>query len=180
MPNEENIGYIIKEIGGDWLTNGHLETCILKLASPTENEWKNDTIRAGNLAIVTQLLKPLDKNQKSLLAQEFPDKPALVLAPELAFGSQDFESLDALVKRYSQNLIFICGFGFSVGSNLTSLATRTDEEGTDVEGIWHTHPNANKKYNGGWVWIKQGNTTKCYIFLKNFPEQVKGQLYQRR
>jgi hypothetical protein len=41
----------------------------------------------------------------------------------------------------------------------------------NVEGIWHSSPNATKKYNGGWVWVKQENTTKCYVFLKNYLEQ---------
>lgn len=161
-------GCITKIMGGNWLTNSHLAACILKLAQPTENEWMNDISRAGNLAIVRELLSRPKGLQQSLLAQEFPDKPALVLASELAFGSEDFELLDVIVKQYNQNLIFICGFGFTVGSKLTNLTAHTD-----VEGIWHTSPNENKKYNGGWVWIKQGNITKSYMFLKNFPEQGK-------
>lgn len=164
--NDIPIKCIRKEISGNWLTNGHLETSILKLNHPNEDEWKNDTSRPGNLDIVTKLLKPPEGMPRSLLAEEFPEKPALVLAPELAFGSPDFESLDALVKQYSQNLIFISGFGFTAGSDLTSLAMREN-----VEGIWHTPPNATKKYNGGWAWVKQGNTTKCYVFLKNYLEQ---------
>ncbi len=90
-----------------------------------------------------------------------------MLAPELAFGSPDFVSLDTLVKQYNQNLILICGFGFTQGDKLTNFA-----EKTDVEGIWHNPPRCNKKYNGGWVWVKNGNTSHCYIFLKNYFEQA--------
>lgn len=166
MPEANASNSKTKNIGGDWLTNGHLEVCILKLSCPKENEYQNDSSRTGNLSIVTQLLQPPEELQQSLLAQEFPNKPSLVLAPELAFGSPDFESLDTLIKQYNQNLIFICGFGFSTGSNLINLAANGN-----VEGIWNTPPNANKKYNGGWVWVKNGDVTQCYIFLKNYFEQ---------
>jgi len=161
-----NSGCITKSIDGNWLTNSHLSVCLLKLDSPTESEWQNDRSRVSNLSIITKLLQSSGASHQGLLAQEFSDKPSLVLAPELAFGSPDFESLDALVKQYNKNLILICGFGFTQGDKLTSLA-----ENADVEGIWHTPPNSNKKYNGGWVWVKNGNTTHCYIFLKNFFEQ---------
>ncbi len=154
------------DIGGEWLTNGHLKACILKLYPPTQSEWENDGSRANNLSMATQLLVPPDESSQSLLVQEFPEKSAVVIAPELAFGSPDFQSLDTLVKNYNQNLIFICGFGFSNGSDLATLARRTD-----VEGVWNIEPNASKRYNGGWVWVKNGSSTQCYIFLKNYLEQ---------
>ncbi|GAA4102278.1 ABC-three component system protein [Zhongshania borealis] len=164
--NNNSIKCIQKEISGNWLTNGHLEACILKLSPPAETEWQNDNNRTENVSIITQLLKPLEGSDQSLLAQEFPDKPALVLTPELAFGSPDFESLDTIVKQYNQNLILICGFGVTSGGTLNTLA-----EKPGVEGAWNASPNPHKKYNGGWVWIKDGNSTQCYIFLKNYLEQ---------
>ncbi len=166
MPNEEQTGCITKEISGNWLTNGHLEACILKLRPPTDSEWKNDSSRAGNISIVSRLLQPTEEEERNLLEQEFPEKPALVLSPELAFGSPDFDALDALVRQYNQDLIFICGFGFANGDALTALVAKPG-----IEGIWNSPPNANKKYNGGWVWIKSGDTVQCYMFLKNYFEQ---------
>ena len=164
--NNNSIKCIQKGISGNWLTNGHLEACILKLFPPAETEWQNDNNRTKNVSIIAQLLKPVEGSHQSLLAREFPDKPALVLTPELAFGSPDFESLDTLVRQYNQNLIFICGFGFTSGAALNTLADKSD-----IEGAWSSSPNANKKYNGGWVWVKDGTSTQCYIFLKNFPQQ---------
>jgi hypothetical protein len=105
MPNEEQNGCIQKVISGNWLTNGHLEVCLLKLSAPSENECQTDSSRVSNLSIITRLLKPIEEAEKSLLEQEFLEKPSLVLAPELAFGSFDFESLDTLVKQYPKNLI---------------------------------------------------------------------------
>lgn len=167
MPVEVQSGQIKKEISGNWLTNGHLPACILKLMSPTDDEWKNDYSRPGNISILSQLLQPTEGREKSLLECEFPDYPSsIVLAPELAFGSPDFDAIDALIKQYEQNLIFICGFGFTTGNTLNTLGAKPD-----VEGIWNTSPNANKKYNGGWVWIKYGDTVQCYILLKNYLEQ---------
>lgn len=166
MPEPTSSNLITKNIGGDWLVNDRLKACILKLGCPSEDEWKNDLSRTGNLAIVTHLLQPSERSEQSILAQEFPDQPSLVLAPELAFGSPDFETLDTLIKQYKQHLIFICGFGFASGSALTALVNKPD-----TEGVWNNAPNTNKKYNGGWVWIKNGNSTQCYIFLKNYFEQ---------
>jgi hypothetical protein len=157
---------ISKDIGSDWLTNGHLETCILKLHPPTSEQWSVDKSRIENISIVSQLLQPVKVTLQSPLAQEFPNKPVLVLAPELAFGSPDFESLDSLVKQYSQDLILICGFGFTSGGTVIALAAKND-----VAGAWTVPPNANKKYNGGWVWVKNDGKIRCYIFLKNYLEQ---------
>ncbi len=166
MPETSSSNLITKEIGGNWLVNDHLKICILKLNCPTTNEWENDSSRIGNLSMVTQLLEPVGELQQSFLAKEFLENPVLVLAPELAFGTSDFNSLDTLIKGSSQNLIFICGFGFSSGSDLNTIVTRSD-----VEGIWRTPLNENKKYNGGWAWVKNGDVTQCFIFLKNYFEQ---------
>ena len=66
-----------------------------------------------------------------------------------------------------RNIIFICGFGFSAGSALIDISNKPD-----VEGIWSTAPQSEKKYNGGWVWIKNENSVQCYIFIKNYFEQT--------
>lgn len=166
MLEERQQGCITKKINGSWLTNGHLKTCILKLLPPSSPELENDLTRTENISIVNHLFSLKNGNQLSLLEQEFQSEPSLVLAPELAFGSPDFDTLNNLIKGYNENLIFICGFGFSLGDCINKLVT--DE---NVEGIWSTPLSDHKKYNGGWVWIKNGDTTKCYIFLKNFPEQ---------
>lgn len=162
----DEAGCIKIDVGGSWLTNGYLQVCILKLTPPSVDEWQNDKARIENLAIVTQLLTATTGASQSLLMQEFPAKPSLVLSPELVFGFPDFDSLNSLIKQHNNNLIFICGFGFSDGNRLSELAGR---EG--VEGVWKNPPNPNKKYNGGWVWIKIENSIKCFIFLKNFFEQ---------
>ena len=158
---------ITKTIAGNWLSNGHLEICLLKLIAPTENQWKNDESRTENIEIVKKLLQPFNGSEKSLLEIEIPSKPAFVLATELAFGSSDYETLNMLITQYRQNLIFIGGFGFTKGDALTNLAVNAN-----VEGVWNTPPNASKKYNGGWVWVKKDDNIQRYILLKNFPEQT--------
>ena len=157
---------IHKNIGGNWLVSGHLEACILKTQCPTEDEYSNDESRLENVAIVKRLL---DSSciDGGILKNEVAERPAIVLAPELAFGSPDFDVLDALIKKYEKNIIFICGFGFSAGSELIDISNRSN-----VEGIWNAAPQNEKKYNGGWVWIKNENSAQCYIFIKNYPEQA--------
>ncbi|PCJ28176.1 MAG: hypothetical protein COA96_01315 [SAR86 cluster bacterium] len=158
---------ITKTIAGNWLTNGHLEICILKLIAPSENQWQNDESRVENIAIVASLLQASSADTSSLLEDEAPSKPMLILAPELAFGSQDYEQLNSLIHGCTQNVIFICGFGFSTGEDIISI-----ENNDNVEGVWDRAPNANKKFNGGWVWVKEADNTQCFIILKNFPEQA--------
>ena len=157
---------IHKDIGGNWLVSGHLEACILKTRHPTEEEYSNDKSRLENIAIITRLL---DSSciDGGILKNEVGERSAIVLAPELAFGSPDFDALDALIKQYEKNIIFICGFGFSAGSDLIDISNKPD-----VEGIWNAVPQNEKKYNGGWVWIKNENSVQCYIFIKNYFEQT--------
>lgn len=159
-------GCITKAISGNWLSNGHLEVCLLKLITPTENQWKNDESRTENIAIVTSLLQANTATENSLLEQEISNRPAMIVAPELAFGSPDYDVIDTLIKQYPQSLIFICGFGFSEGAVLAELASKEN-----VEGVWENPPNTQKRYNGGWVWIKEDNNIQCYVFLKNYLEQ---------
>ena len=159
-------GCITRTINGTWLTNGHLEVCFLKLIAPIENHWTNDESRSENVDIVKSLLYSSATSVKSLLETERPNKPVLMLAPELAFGSPDYEPLNELIAKYPQNLIFIGGFGFTKGSVLTELALKND-----IEGVWTNPLNDAKKYNGGWIWIKESSNIQCYIFLKNYLEQ---------
>ena len=140
---------ITKEIGGNWLTNDHLEVCFLKLTTPTNSQMKNDESRVENTAILTKLLKANDEAEVSLLELEVSNKPVLIIAPELAFGSSDYGVIETLIRQYSHNLIFICGFGFSAGEFLNGLVSKDN-----VEGIWQSPVNNLKKYNGGWVWVK--------------------------
>ena len=155
-----------KNIDGNWLVSGHIEACILKLRCPTEGEYSNDKSRLENIDIV-KLLLDSDCADGGILKDEVSERPSIVLTPELSFGTPDFNTLDALIKKYEHNLIFICGFGFSAGSALIEILNNPD-----VEGIWDAAPQDGKKYNGGWVWIKDGNNVQSYIFLKNYFEQT--------
>jgi len=157
---------ILKNIGGNWLVNGHIEACILKTQCPTEDEYSNDKSRLENIAIIKRLL---DSSciDGGILKNEVAERPVIVLAPELAFGSPDFDALDALIRKYEKNIIFICGFGFSPGSALVDISNKPD-----VEGSWSNAPQNEKKYNGGWAWVKNENSVRCYIFIKNYFEQT--------
>ncbi|MEJ2419070.1 MAG: hypothetical protein P8Y45_19510, partial [Exilibacterium sp.] len=140
---------IYKKIGGNWLVNGHIEACILKTQCPTEDEYFNDKSRLENIAIIKRLLDSgcIDGG---ILKNEVAERPAIVLAPELSFGSPDFDTMDILIKKYERNIIFICGFGFSSGSALIDIS----------------------KKPRGWIWVKNENSVQCYIFIKNYFEQT--------
>ena len=143
-----------KTFCGSWLVNDHIEACILKLQPPTEDEYSNDNTRSTNIGIV-KLLLGSDCADGGKRKCEVSTSPSIVLAPELAFGSPDFNTLDSLIKKYEHNLIFICGFGFSDGATLIEISNKPG-----VEGIWKDVPQRGRKYNGGWVWVKNGNNVQ--------------------
>ena len=89
---------IQKNIGGTWLVSGHTEVCILKLQRPTEYEYSNDKSRLENIAIVERLLNS-DCTDGGILKEEVSERPSIVLTPELSFGSPDFNTLDAWIKK---------------------------------------------------------------------------------
>lgn len=160
---------IIKDISGSWLTNGSLETCLLKLQPPSEQEWTDDTTRPQNIIMLRNLLcSEIGSTEPSLLQKHFSNHPVLILAPELAFGSEDYAALLTIISAHPHKLIFIGGFGFTSGSALNRLVVEAK-----IIPVWQNNLNEDAKFNCGWVWVNDGSGgTTCYVFLKNFPEQT--------
>ena len=154
------------DIDENWLTNGQLDVCFLKLQTPPLPTMIGNESRPINLEILRKTLTQQEGGARSLLEQEVNTNSAILLAPELAFGSVDFDAIDELVGQASNCLILVAGFGFSDGQLLID-----QDSLAHVTGIWSAPPIANKNYNGAWVWVKSSESIHCYICLKNYPEQ---------
>ncbi len=165
MVGEDNT-VIKKDVRGNWLSGGHLKVCLLKLEPPTDDQWRDDLSRPNNVAMMNDLLTPPEGSEKSLLQGQFHKVPSFVLAPELSYGSSDFDALHNMVEHYPNDIILVCGFGFSAGSTISQIVSKDF-----VEGVWEDKVNNQRNYNGAWVWVKHGNETQCYIIIKNYFEQ---------
>lgn len=143
--------------------NGPLQVCVAKPELPDVDVITQDRSRAGAVRLAKELLA------EHAAAERWADTyaPRLLVFPELAFGSGDFDGLDALVRVHPAPLVMLAGFGFTQAAKLKELLCNSD-----VIRTWPEKENRTEgSYNGGWCWVHQpGVDTRCYVFLKNFRD----------
>lgn len=155
-------------VDDEWLTNGELSICILKTLPPEESHYTHDTSRPENINLLRDLV-----NKKSSgttrLNEVSQSNPVLVLAGELAFSSSDYNEIKNLLESYNSKIIFIGGFGFTLGKNLNKLSILEN-----VVSSWDSNSLVDDSiYNCGWIWIKdKAHTLKCYLFIKTYIDQT--------
>src|SRR5687767_14482783 len=102
------------------LRQERLGLCILQVAEPDADDIANDFARPPVARALRQLLARGARDGREIDALLPPTTyPALVLAPELALGSPDWDDVDAAVRSSERPLVLIAGFGFTVGSRIT-------------------------------------------------------------
>jgi hypothetical protein len=151
----------------NWLnSNGELPICLVQPTLVPLQMIIQDESRPESIALASKLFSNDSHNSK--LATWFNGDKGLLVFPEYSFGSKDFTNLNQLICSYPYPIIVLAGFGAVRGNDLIRLLSEC--EPTWPDGITMIDPQA--KYNAGWCWthLNTGNT-KCYIFLKNFPEQ---------
>lgn len=155
---------------GDWLEGDELAICIAQLSQSSVDQIQANAARPDHVATVRAILAP---NTNPGLASTLKNgTPSVLLCPEYAFGLDDFDALDTAVRGWTSPLIQICGFGAVDGSVLNAWLAE-GVEGTSRIAGWSENdgPAPDRTYNGGWVWIhKPGVSTRCIVYLKNFPE----------
>lgn len=154
-------------INVNWLNGNHeLPVCLAQPQLVTQEVIAHDESRPQSLALAQSIFG--NEHGQAQLGRWFQGENGLLLFPEYAFGSPDFESLDQLVREYAHPLIVIAGFGAVRGNSLRALLQ-------SCEACWTDGANAvdeQSRYNAGWCWIHYGpGNTRPYIFLKNFFEQ---------
>lgn len=158
------------EAGDNWLESDELAVCIAQLPRASIGQIRANADRSNHVATVTQIL--LAGGNPGLSSTLKNGTPSVLLCPEYAFGLGDFAAIDGAIREWTSPLILICGFGAVEGDVLSDWLADNSGETTKMAG-WTEHggPATQRTYNGGWVWIHlPGVSTRCIVFLKNFPE----------
>src|ERR1039458_9031996 len=162
------------KVPGNWvLPDDQLWLAIVKPPYAGPNLIENDATRPQALALANALFSPNTDGQYPI-AINTPARNAVVLFPELAFGSGDFAYLDTLIRVQPRPVMVFAGFGAVRGDTLRAVI----QEGQILCG-WQSGldaVDATKRYNAAWCWIHDprqngANIHRCYILLKNWPEQ---------
>lgn len=172
MPQTKGIFNI--EVPGTWISpDDQLWLALVKPSFVGAHVIENDESRPQALLLARTLLAP-DAKGVQKIAVSAPNRSAVVLFPEFAFGSDDFAELDGLVRQQSREVMVFAGFGAVRGDRLAGQIL-----GGHVQCGWQAGLaalDATKRYNAAWCWIhdprQQGPSShRCYVLLKNWPEQ---------
>lgn len=159
------------------LINGRLHLCLMQTAMPDMSAIQNDLSRQTSVAAMRHLLVGGEGHQVPALREMIPGtEPVLLVAPEFAFGSVDWETIDALVRQTNRPLLVSVGFGATLGQKLLDWQSVEHTEGSTVRHLSWSQTNdpisTAMPANGGWFWFHQPNEyTTCFTYLKNTSEQ---------
>lgn len=150
------------------LDGNGLSLCLVQTEPPTKRQIADDVARPATVATLADLLVSTGPD-KPVLGQMSDGRVPLVLLPECALGSSDWDAVDALVRGWTRDLVLITGFGVTAG---TKIDAWRNGRGETIRRLCDgEEPAADLTYNGGWCWVKHGSTTTCILFLKNYLEQ---------
>ncbi len=145
--------------------------------APNVGAIAEDLARPNAVLATQNLLAGGGDHSAPALAEMAPGQEAvLVVAPEFAFGSTDWTAIDAAVRQSSRPLVFIAGFGATIGQALIDWRDATGPEVvTRRHFAWNQVTDAIggvRPVNGGWCWVHHPKIgTHCLVFLKTIPEQ---------
>jgi hypothetical protein len=157
------------------LADGRLNLVILQ-TEPTPLEWiGSDASRPSTVAVINDLLNGGARHGAPVLRDLAPGHlPAVIIAPEYAFGSGDWVAIDAAVRASPQPLVLIAGFGATRGQDVLQWAATAGVTSRHLGWDQDEQPISNVlRVNGGWCWIHGfAAETMCIAHLKNHLEQT--------
>lgn len=167
--------YTSVQVNGALRPRGGLNLCLLQLPA-TVNEALNDLSRPTALNVLRNLLETEPDGTGPALSAIAPaGDPVLIVAPEWALGSVDWNTVDALVRATNRSLVLVTGFGLSLGEAVLQWREASSEDGTVRHLAWDQTRNGISpamRVNGGWCWIHEPNgQTHCITYLKNVLQQ---------
>lgn len=118
----------------------------------------DDNNREENINLFFKLLQYIETSREYVLS----------LFPELAFSTNDINTIIKSVNKFKGNLFFSCGFGFSQGEKLKKLIT-TNKINCFLKKYEVIIDDL--KYNCGLILIKTNKIYEKYLFIKNFADQ---------
>ena len=155
---------------GSWLCGSKIYACAVQPPEPTLETMVRDGPRPEALKLAEALLTPQQREQRPRITTWSRKKPAIVVFPELAFSTDDFDQLDGWITTLPSPVIVLAGFGFCSGERLARLL----QEHRDLQPAWPRSdpPDPDGTYNGGWCWLHRPDGQDLrVVFLKNFAEQ---------
>lgn len=163
------------DVAASLLAGHHLGVCLLQLP-PSVPAVDGDLSRPLAISTVRDLLVGGPNHLVPALQRMIPGvDPVLVIAPEYAFGSGDWAEIDTLVRAATRPIIFLAGFGATIGQSLLDWHSAGADEATQRHLGWCEADGAIsdiQRVNGGWCWLHTpGETTHCVAYLKNVLEQ---------
>ena len=164
------------DVSAALLSGARLSTCLLQLP-PTVEEAHHDANRPLAVNALRDLLAGGINHPEPALGEMLPGaSPVLIVAPEFALGSGDWQAVDALVRATGRPLVLIAGFGATAGQVLLDWRGGAVAGGTVRHLGWRQEVNTISsvmRVNGGWCWIHEpGGTTHCITYLKNVLQQA--------
>jgi hypothetical protein len=165
--SEEGVGQV--HIAGQWLSNGRLPICFAKPPRRVD-EIPENAVSAATLAFAHAILGGGGDNAGAPLQTWFNGLAGLLIFPEYAFSSRDFNTIDVRIRAYPSRIIVLAGFGAAKGSEIGELlkagclaSWKDGSAALTVQG----------RYNAGWCWIHDPSKgTCCILFIKNFIDQA--------
>lgn len=145
--------------------------CLAQLQSRRPQEILADEPSPANVEAISRLLSVTVEGGKPLVSQQqaHANQVPVVVCPEYAFGSSDWQLIDALIKAFPGPLILLAGFGQTKLAGLTAIR---DVAGDGLRCGWRAEADADgRPMNFGSAWVKKvdGNR-EVVLYGKNFPE----------
>lgn len=156
-----------------------LNVCLAQLPKPLYGSIETDISRPAAVDAAVQLLAGGGAHANAALSEMAPGNEAvLIVFPEFAFGSPDWDALDEAIRQSARPLIVIAGFGATAGKWIVDwAAAEIGDEATRRRLAWNqTGAGANgisslRRVNGGWCWVHVPGETHCITYLKTIAEQ---------
>jgi hypothetical protein len=157
------------------LSSGKLGLCLVQLDKPAIEIIANDQPRNNAVAVIRDLLVGNAQLAAPALREMNPGNVmAVVLLPELALASSDYDAVNELVRATDRPLLLVAGFGFSPGQTVLDWKAGEPDVGTARHFSWPfaDTPSGTMLVNGAWCWVHfPGEETHCVVVLKNSQEQ---------
>ena len=160
----------------DITVESKLHVCLAQLPLPPDGSIQADADRPIAVAAATQLLAGGGAHTGPALAEMVPGNEAvLVVFPEFAFSSTDWEAIDAAIRGAQRPLIVLAGFGATPGAWVLNWAAVAAGDGETRRRLaWNQADNGIggvRRINGGWCWVHIPGETHCIAYLKTIAEQ---------
>lgn len=163
------------QVDGTWLHNDGLHVCLVQTLHASGDDITKDASRPHAVSALRALL--VDSKEIRDHGLDGGGQPSVIVGPELAIGSSDWETIDQAVRASSGQRMVIVGCGHVNGSWITHWLSQNTGPTVRLPG-WPDDAEqilAARPYNVGFAWVKTPSSVNCVLFLKNSIDQSREQ-----